>query len=466
MNTSTVHCSRCDQNRRRPEPQVFIHCMMSSQSPPQTDGMGGHLDSCTCSDCLEDLTALAERITANHLANVSRTAHRCREQVEDLDSFSDFPSPKDAKVVQMVTEKTMKPAVEILLAIVHRANTKNTAINRRCRKEQNLTFAKYQLGGVPVCALSTFFCNICMYEPALAKMGEFVPQLLSLYQIMLTAALEHPELTELNQRCLFSANYESGERSDSSSSSIDDDDDSGDLADFVPWLVLWGVHNSLMTMKARRVLAMLGEGHPKLPSFGHLLMQMLKKDNVVTTWFGLRMALYVAEVGGPDCVAKLAALGMKEAVQTILDKARSYWQENTGLKHKESDFVSCLLRHASLVAWELQEPGKVDYYKSQTRLDRLATKHDHDDCIFSPLMLREDGLNMDVVCSSPICLNSERDAPGRFGACARCRMARYCSVECQRIHWFDGHRELCCSRKEILASFRQTTKTAADSKHS
>ncbi|CAH1262246.1 Hypp2530 [Branchiostoma lanceolatum] len=430
-------------------------------TPPQTDGTGHHVDSCICSDCTEDLTALAERITANHLANISKAAHKCREQVDDLDAFSDFPSPKDAKVVQMVTEKTMKPSLEIMLAIVHRANTRNTSIHRRRKKEQN-SFARYQLGGVPVCALSMFFCNICMYEPALAKMGEFAPQLLSLYQIMLTAALEHPELTELNHRGLFRANDEEDNfRGDSSDTSSDDDDD--DL-DFVPWLVLWGIHNTLMTMKARRLLALLGEGHPKLPSFGHLLMQMLKKDNVVTTWFGLRMALYVAEVGGPDCVAQLEVLGMKEAVQTILDKARSYWQENTGLKNKESDFVSCLLRHASLVAWELQEPGKVNYYKSQNRLDRLATKHDHDECIFSPRMLREDGLNMDVVCSSPICFNSERDAPARFGACARCRMARYCSVECQRIHWFDSHKEFCCCKKDILTRFKRTIRTTADSK--
>ena len=47
-----------------------------------------------------------------------------------------------------------------------------------------------------------------------------------------------------------------------------------------------------------------------------------------------------------------------------------------------------------------------------------------------------------VFCSSPACRRSVRK-DGIYRHCSRCRLARYCSPECQRYHWKHGHREQC-----------------------
>ena len=37
--------------------------------------------------------------------------------------------------------------------------------------------------------------------------------------------------------------------------------------------------------------------------------------------------------------------------------------------------------------------------------------------------------------------------------CSRCRAASYCSEECQRKHWENGHRKLCCDKDMDMNDF-------------
>jgi len=45
-------------------------------------------------------------------------------------------------------------------------------------------------------------------------------------------------------------------------------------------------------------------------------------------------------------------------------------------------------------------------------------------------------------CGNPFCLNVEK-RQGQFEFCSACRICKYCSRKCQRIHWKNGHKESC-----------------------
>ena len=48
-------------------------------------------------------------------------------------------------------------------------------------------------------------------------------------------------------------------------------------------------------------------------------------------------------------------------------------------------------------------------------------------------------------CCSPMCSVEKSDGGKDLLKCSRCKTARYCSKECQRYHWKNGHKQLCNS---------------------
>jgi hypothetical protein len=54
-------------------------------------------------------------------------------------------------------------------------------------------------------------------------------------------------------------------------------------------------------------------------------------------------------------------------------------------------------------------------------------------------------------CSSYLCENIEPEV-GAFKVCAKCKLKYYCSPECQKQHWFDGHKKECRIYKKNLAN--------------
>ena len=48
------------------------------------------------------------------------------------------------------------------------------------------------------------------------------------------------------------------------------------------------------------------------------------------------------------------------------------------------------------------------------------------------------------VCNRPGCDNTEAvEGGGEMQLCGGCRAVRYCSTECQRLHWRAGHKQAC-----------------------
>ncbi|XP_062566982.1 uncharacterized protein LOC134229280 [Saccostrea cucullata] len=47
-----------------------------------------------------------------------------------------------------------------------------------------------------------------------------------------------------------------------------------------------------------------------------------------------------------------------------------------------------------------------------------------------------------IFCSSPACRKLETEKE-KFLYCGKCRLSRYCSPECQKEHWKQGHKEMC-----------------------
>ena len=48
-----------------------------------------------------------------------------------------------------------------------------------------------------------------------------------------------------------------------------------------------------------------------------------------------------------------------------------------------------------------------------------------------------------LTCCNPMCSNEDDKIAPKFKYCAKCKYARYCSKECQRMHWKNGHKEAC-----------------------
>jgi len=58
---------------------------------------------------------------------------------------------------------------------------------------------------------------------------------------------------------------------------------------------------------------------------------------------------------------------------------------------------------------------------------------------FSTLKLRR--------CDNKICGNKET-IEKHFKFCTRCKIPRYCSIVCQKIHWANGHKQACFVRNK------------------
>lgn len=49
-------------------------------------------------------------------------------------------------------------------------------------------------------------------------------------------------------------------------------------------------------------------------------------------------------------------------------------------------------------------------------------------------------------CDNPTCGKLEREvraAGGKFAKCGKCKVVWYCTPDCQRAHWSNGHRQQC-----------------------
>jgi len=54
-----------------------------------------------------------------------------------------------------------------------------------------------------------------------------------------------------------------------------------------------------------------------------------------------------------------------------------------------------------------------------------------------------------VYCSNPDCAKTA-DRDFVFPLCSRCKLARYCCVDCQKKHWKEGHKEQCLDKNTPL----------------
>lgn len=51
-------------------------------------------------------------------------------------------------------------------------------------------------------------------------------------------------------------------------------------------------------------------------------------------------------------------------------------------------------------------------------------------------------------CSNPSCTATENEETGRFQVCIVCKHVKYCSKDCQTVHWRAGHKKECPKMKE------------------
>ncbi|KAI8499298.1 hypothetical protein Bbelb_230620 [Branchiostoma belcheri] len=168
-----------------------------------------------------------------------------------------------------------------------------------------------------------------------------------------------------------------------------------------------------------------------------LLLDTLHGTNPVTLYYTYRILHYTVEMGS--------------------DKEKNTFKEKGGFKLFEmnarllrgSDDVGearRLLFIAELLKVEIKKPGHPsEYFKFLPKPKRLITEGPH----------VEQGLvchiaAVPVICSRMDCRKTDSESGKPLKACARCLLARYCSVECQTLHWKNGHKEECFTKEDLL----------------
>ncbi|XP_066275845.1 ankyrin repeat and SOCS box protein 9-like isoform X2 [Branchiostoma lanceolatum] len=81
------------------------------------------------------------------------------------------------------------------------------------------------------------------------------------------------------------------------------------------------------------------------------------------------------------------------------------------------------------------------------------------DCHESMKMIQEARKTRLLRCCNPKCGKPGYKSTGTLKLCARCKMTRYCSRDCQRQHWSIGHKKCCghdaCSEDQGMESWRK-----------
>jgi len=157
--------------------------------------------------------------------------------------------------------------------------------------------------------------------------------------------------------------------------------------------------------------------HPKVPKNYEKGMNLLQK---------------AAELGGNGKYAyQLAMVYMIGLVPADEDKHRFWLKKAADLGYYEA---VCVQEMEKQVFDGLRIPRKA----AEKDIRKIEREEDI-----------ESLLNTDAStkCSNPPCEASDNAETGRFSTCVVCRQVKYCSKDCQKVHWKSGHKEACPGMK-------------------
>ncbi|XP_035667456.1 uncharacterized protein LOC118410081 [Branchiostoma floridae] len=195
---------------------------------------------------------------------------------------------------------------------------------------------------------------------------------------------------------------------------------------------LRGLHNILVSATRKEVL------QPFCNSKCYeYVVDMLRTVHPIILYYTYRMIHYTVEMG--------------------TDKERERFKEEDGPKLLEENMkmlndlkdvhgVGELVFIAELLKDEIEVPGSPpEYFKFVPKRKRLLNDGPH----------VEEGMMcctgaVPVICSVVDCRKTKGESGEALKACARCLLARYCSVECQKLHWKNGHKEECFTKEDLL----------------
>ena len=127
------------------------------------------------------------------------------------------------------------------------------------------------------------------------------------------------------------------------------------------------------------------------------------------------------------------------------EKARSHLIEVLECSTTTEDYYAKVLELRSLgnSKTTLNPPlWRIPPSLRQRELDRKSIAKDNAKALF-----RGATIKTVLVCSSPTCSMTSNNTTGlEFKQCARCGSVSYCSKECQREHWYNGHKLVCKKR--------------------
>mmetsp|Transcript_7463 Transcript_7463/g.17903 ORF Transcript_7463/g.17903 Transcript_7463/m.17903 type:complete len:357 (+) Transcript_7463:179-1249(+) len=164
---------------------------------------------------------------------------------------------------------------------------------------------------------------------------------------------------------------------------------------------------------------MTGE-NPKIPQNYEKATKLLQK---------------AAELGDGECTYLLSVSYMIGIVPVDEDKHRFWLKKAADLGYEE--------------AVDLQEfEMNVEGHGFKLGIQRKAAKKQ------IKKVEREEGIESVLTtddstkCSNPSCEANETDETGLFKVCVVCRHVKYCSKDCQKVHWKSGHKEDCPRLKD------------------
>ncbi|CAH1252985.1 Hypp1054 [Branchiostoma lanceolatum] len=198
---------------------------------------------------------------------------------------------------------------------------------------------------------------------------------------------------------------------------------------------LRGLHNIIVSARRKEVL----QPFCKSKCYEYVL-DILHTIHPTVLYYALRIVYYTVEMG--------------------TDKERERFKEEAGIKLLEENMkllridtdkrgVKNLLLLAGWLKDEVADPGSTpEYFRICPKIKRLINDGPQ---VEEGIMLHT-GV-VPVICSRLECRKTEAvgEVAGKpLKACARCLLARYCSVECQKLHWKNGHKEECFTKEDLL----------------